>query len=283
MSVVIAPWLKGPDVLGAIESGARLGLSRQQMLQEAAQRGAELNLAASRLQQEGGQENANRAEREQQNAAANALNIAALKQSGLLGEQKNANAAALLEQRGGALDAREALDQARAEALERQKPVFSNTGGGLMQFDQSTGKWTLVPGSSKPAAVAKPDMETVSTKTAAVPETPAVPADVTSHFIRNLWPFGAHIPDTTNSPAIAAIPAQPERTITTKVPMGTGNSLLNVPAQTPAAPAAAPRTFTDKSGQKFIYSGTMDDPTQDTNAASWQIAPDAAPSEADTQ
>lgn len=231
--------------MDAIEQGTRLGLSRKQMLQEAAQKAAELNLQASRLQQEGGEENANRAERQSNESAANALRTAALKQAGVLGTQKLDNQALALGQRGDALDAREALDQAKAEALQRHKPIFSNTGGGLMQFNEDTGQWQKVAGSSKPPT---PEYQTTSTKYPAVPATDAVPADVTSHWIRNLNPFGPHIPDTTNSPAIPAQPAQPERTVSSRVPInaadslnqgGGGNSLLALPPSAPQIPQGA--------------------------------------------
>lgn len=244
-----APWLTPPNFQEALESGARLGLSRQQMLQEAAEHAAQLNLEASRLSQEGGEENANRAERQTNEQAANALRTAALQQSGLLGEQKNANTAAALEQRGGALDAREALDQARAEALERQKPIFSNTGGGLMQFDQSTGKWTLVPGSSKaPAAAKTQNMGTVKVPLDGSDETkgtidvpinsPAYKAwsqlkpTVTPGAPVTHW-FGADTPgqDVTNAPPSLGEFMRSPAAAGLNAPAG--NSLLNVPAAAP--------------------------------------------------
>lgn len=147
----IASWLLPTDVLGAIQGGARIGLSREQMIQDAKDKAAALALQRSELAARGDQENADRAQRGSEEAAANALRYAQLKQEGVLGGQRLQNQATALDQREGNLTAREALDNAKAEALQRQKPIFSNTGGGLMQYDEATGKWNLVPSSSKPA------------------------------------------------------------------------------------------------------------------------------------
>ncbi len=61
-----ASWLKAPDFTGVMEAGARLGLSRQQMLQEAGQHAADLALRASAA-------NADRQQAQAQFTAAQAL------------------------------------------------------------------------------------------------------------------------------------------------------------------------------------------------------------------
>jgi hypothetical protein len=143
--------LQPPDFIGAASAGSRAGLSMLQMIQDAKDKAAALALQRSEIASRAESEGANRAQRGSEDAAANALNYAQLKQQGILGTQKLQNQATALDQREGNLTAREALDNAKAESLQRQKPIFSNTGGGLMQFDENSGKWGLVPGSSKAA------------------------------------------------------------------------------------------------------------------------------------
>ncbi|MDE2098677.1 MAG: hypothetical protein KGL39_15590 [Patescibacteria group bacterium] len=122
------------------------------------------------------------------------------------------------------------------------------------------------------------------------PAVDAQPADITPAS-SGILGFGAH-PAVTNSPAI---PFQPEHTVTLKIPPGGSivdalrNVGLNAPAaalpatsgnvqteqQPPATGAAAPasaRTFTDKTGQTFIYTGNLADPSKDQNPNNWQVA-----------
>lgn len=229
---VIAPWLKGPDVIEAASSGARAGLSGGQMIQDALLHAAQLKLqrdemnqraaeAASALGQSGGLRTRELNIQENQDAAANALRSAALKQQGLYQNERTKNYA-------NAVDARTALDQARENALNNKRS-FMNTGGGLFAIGPD-GQPSLVPGSQKPPAPA------YEKTTEIIPGTDAKPADVTSHWFRNLNPFGAHIPDTTNS---VAIPATQPRKIERKVPISAADSLA-APSAVAALPSGAP-------------------------------------------
>lgn len=198
---VIAPWLSPQDFIGASSAGSRAGLSMLQMIQDAKDKAAALALQRDELASRGDQQNADRAQRGSEEAAANALRYAQLKQEGVLGTQKLQNQATALDQREGNLTAREALDNAKAEALQRQKPIFSNTGGGLMQYDEATGKWNLVPSSSKAA----PKQNEGSVKVPvdpAHPEQGSIDVPINSPLYQK-W-AGLKSTVTTNSPAIPA-------------------------------------------------------------------------------
>lgn len=94
--------------------------------------------------------------------------------------------------------------------------------------------------------------EEITEETPAQEATPAEPA--TSGFLGS--GIGA-------KPGVPASPGQPKRTVKRKVPLGT--------APPAAAPATAPngKPITDKQGKKWLYKGTMADPTQDRNPANW--------------
>jgi len=180
----IVPWLQPPDFIGAARAGAELGLSEAQMHQQAAEHAADLALKRDELSASMSQAaSAQRSHQEQQQAAL-ALREEALKQQGLLGQGR-------LQQESDEASAR--------NELEKAKPIFANTGGGLMQLDPVTKQWNLVPGS------VKPDMQTITTR---------VPPNVTpektipgAHF----WSADTVIPAVTNSPGY---------TISKRVPVG---------------------------------------------------------------
>src|SRR4051812_21601426 len=52
MSVIVAPWLRGTDVLGSMQAGGHLGLSARQADQRDAEMAMQAELAAQREQQQ---------------------------------------------------------------------------------------------------------------------------------------------------------------------------------------------------------------------------------------
>lgn len=173
---------------------------------------------------------------------------------------------------GNVLKALNAVPQA---GLNRNKAF--NLSPGSAHYD-ANGKLVV----ANPSAASGNAANLFDTVTEKYPAVPGTPADV-SPASNGILGFGAH-PAITNAPAIAAIP---ERTIIRKVPRGSILSALpdNAGAAQPttnSAPAAAPaagttppanaRTFTDKTGQTFIYTGNLADPSKDQNPNNWQVA-----------
>ncbi len=105
-----------------------------------------------------------------------------------------------------------------------------NAGNGLvLAHNKLTGDTQVI---NPERAVKSPQQfKTVSEK---IPATEEVPADVTTHRLHNLMPWGINIPPTTNSPAI---PAQRERTETYNIPIPIAPEVAPADvAPTPAAP-----------------------------------------------
>jgi hypothetical protein len=115
----IAPWLTPPDFLGASEAGARLGLSRQQMLEQADEHAADLALRADELRSNNSQVQAAQQQKQNQFNAGLQLRQAALKQQGLLDGER-------LQDEEGRTSAISALDAARTDALNRKKTLDSS-------------------------------------------------------------------------------------------------------------------------------------------------------------
>ena len=116
-SAFVPSWLNPPDFLGASESGARLGLTRAQMLEQAQEHADSLSASAAlerdRLASENARASAAQAENQKQFTAAQALKEAQLKQGGLLGSQR-------IQNQADAISAAAGLDAARIDALNRQ-------------------------------------------------------------------------------------------------------------------------------------------------------------------
>ena len=117
--VFFAPWTQAPDYLGASESGARLGLSQQEMQRQSDQHAAELALRADELSARMGQAAAERDQQQKQFDAGNALRTAALQQQGMLGTQRNQNIA-------DRITAAQALQKSRQDFLERNSNLNRN-------------------------------------------------------------------------------------------------------------------------------------------------------------
>jgi hypothetical protein len=124
--------------------------------------------------------------------------------------------------------------------------------------DTDEGKWYLHAADAleKRGETTKPDPTSFEEEKTVYPEvsgSPEIPA--TSGFLG----IGA-------KPAVPAVPSQPKREVTRKIPVGT--AAPTIPASTaPAAPTGKP--ITDKQGRKWLYKGTMADPTQDRDPANW--------------
>jgi hypothetical protein len=249
----VPPWIQQPDFIGAANAGAHIGLSAQEMQRQSDQHAAELALRADELAARMGQENASRAQEQNQFEAGNALREAAQRNSFLLGQQENQNTAT----RNAAVAE---LDREKVNQL-KDRGIFVNSGNGIFEKNPVTGKWSNVPGSTRPPAPVPVYVPPV----AAIPATEAQPADVTSHWIRNLIPFGAHVPDTTNSPAIEANPGRPA--IPGHYERMSAADALQTPVAAPAIPqpASGGVTIRDKAtGKTFIYSGNPADIPLDT-------------------
>jgi hypothetical protein len=121
MNTFVAPWLKPPDFLGAAEAGARLGLSRQQMLQQAAQHAATLAAEGQKAAAAQSMEQSRMRQASDQAAAANALREQAIKQAGVLGQGRLDTEGAAIQQRGDAASAVNALRQQQMKTAQADK------------------------------------------------------------------------------------------------------------------------------------------------------------------
>lgn len=249
--VFIPSWENPPDFLGASEAGARLNLSRQQILEQANEHAeslaAESALAHDRLSQQAAQ----RTQQVNQENAANALRTAALKQQGLLGFQR-------LQNESNSTSARDSLEKAKTDALTN-KPVFANTGNGLFTIDPVTKQWTKVPGTSRPAPTKYENQPTY------IPPVAAKDADITPASGGSWNPFNwdaGATPAVTNSPAISAAPGHwynkrvpiAEPSDDDSAPQPAANALIPPAAPSPAPDTTAPPiTATNpKTGEKMI-------------------------------
>lgn len=250
----IAPWTIPPDFIGAANAGAHIGLSQQEMQRQADQHAAELALRADELAARTAGANADRTQQQNQFDAGNALRETAQRSAFLLGQERNQNTAS----KDSAIAE---LNQGKLDEL-RKRGIFVNSGNGIFEKDPETGKWSNVPGSTRPPPLVPVYVPPV----AAVPPVEAQPADVTSHWIRNLIPFGNHVPDTTNSPAMPANPGRPAIPgHYDRVPASEALTAPGAAADTGLPPVAAPAsaggvTVRDNAtGRTFIYGGNPAD------------------------
>lgn len=196
----IVPWIQSPDFVGAARAGSEIGLSEAKMHQQAAQHAADLALRRDELSARMSQEASERAQQQKQAEAALALRESDLKMRGLLGQGR-------LDNQAEAISAR--------DALERSKPLFANTGGGLMQFNPDSKTWNKIEGTQRPPAQR---FESVPTYIPPVPAITGKEADVTTHPIYNFF-HGKDLPPTTNSPAIEGTPEIPGHWYNKRVPV----------------------------------------------------------------
>lgn len=120
----IAPWLQPTDFIGAMKSGADIGLSEAQMQQQAEQHAAELALRRDELSARMSEEQAQRQQTQGQENAASALRAAALKQAGILGTGRLANE---VDRTQGLLDTADTRNNLMQSKMDAQQQQFGET------------------------------------------------------------------------------------------------------------------------------------------------------------
>jgi hypothetical protein len=282
------PWIIPVDALSAARAGsaagdaqAQLGLSREQLAQSAEQHAAELALQRDDMMARTQAQGQAIQQRQRQQSAADELRQQAINQAGVLGQGRIGVEQQGVDQRADAASAADALRQQQQDAA-KNKPVETEQDRfnlekykGLQDEYQKTQQaynTALAATDTSPDVIKGLGSQLGSLKNQMTqiegsfqPQTPAVP------------------------PAAVALQAPQQGTVAT--PMGgapqtalagEGTALqppqVNGQAGLPdftgkpvGSGKPAPRTFTDKSGQKFIYTGSAADPSTDQNQANWQV------------
>lgn len=252
MTPIIAPWLKPVDFAGVAEAGARLGLSRQQMLQQAAEHSATLAAEGQRAAAEQDIANQKMQQQEQQMAAADALNAEKFKQGSLLGQERVDATNAATKQRGDAASAANLLHQQQLHqaAVDRENKF-------MQDYYQKEDKQTADEAKAKLKAPASPysawEKDQIFKSLMADPQNQTNLDVVLPKFRQYIGSGGANdaqVP--TPAPAAAALAPQPD---TSGLPDFTG-----VPTQS-ASPADSNgvRVREKATGKVFTYGGNAAD------------------------
>lgn len=264
---VIAPWLQPPNFMGAAEAGARLGLSRDEMLQQAAQHAAQLDVERQRINAETALRNQTLAQRNQNAQAALALREAAIRQAGILG-------AGRLSNQQESIDSAAALRKAQEEALQ-QKGQNLLEDRKNKEFDKEMG-WFRKNDADAAKAKALKDRADNTAAAAALRYSQPTAGMRDLIFKNSLGEGGTNFD--AGFAALNKYTGQPTATATTPGPSDAGLSLqtpspagMGLPDLTGTpAPATSSKSFTDKTGTTYIYTGTADDPTSDKNPDNWR-------------
>ena len=223
-----APWLQGTDAVGAMRSGAQLGLeARGQDLNEL-EAGDRLKLAYTHLAQQErdatllaqsklAQNNAALQLRAQQSDLMAQFHQQALEQakerSDALSDQSQARLEATQQHSGDMLDlAQQRLDLAKEGALAKGAPYVHEQGVGIYERDPDTGQWSQT--ATFPAKApkygakrVKVGMDGTVTDLTGDPDDPTVKQFIEEHQAQAAWVAAGH---TGPAPKPAAAPAADE-------------------------------------------------------------------------
>jgi hypothetical protein len=294
-SAFVPPWIIPVDALAAARAGsaagdaqAQLGLSREQLAQSAEQHAAELALQRddmmARTQEQGRALQA----RQQQQSAADALRQQSINQQGLLGQGRIGVEEQGVDQRANAASA---ADQLRQQQIDNQAKGLQDKidSSKTRQDDFSLQKYKGLQDQYQKTQQA---YNTALTSDSSPDQIKALGSQLGSLKSQMTAIESSFAPPPPAAPPAATSlqpQVQPQGTVATPMggapkatPAGAGTALQPPPVNGQAglpdftgkpvgAGKPAPKTFTDKSGQKFIYTGSATDPSTDQNPSNWQV------------
>lgn len=263
-----ASWLRAPDYLGASEAGARLGLSRQQMLEQADQHAAELALRADELRAENSRASSQRMQEQNNFNAGLDLRRAALKQQGLLGGER-------LQDEESRTSAISGLDQARTDALNR-KGLSDSVNSRVRQTSLQNLPELMAahPEMTKAEIFAsfpmlKPGDIPNPVKPAVKPVKPLFPQGVQDQLFKQLLANsrgGTNVDDAVSglkrymTPPDESAQQQPEPAAAESLAAPTAESVEGLDNLNPSAPQSSGVTVKENAtGKTFIYKGDPND------------------------
>jgi hypothetical protein len=265
---VIAPWLEPPNFLEASKSGAALAQQRRDMLERAAEHAAQIGLEHDRLGVESSiRAGALKQHNDQVNAAI-ALRQAALKQAGLLGQER-------IDNRAGEDSAIEGLKKAQQEAIER-KTALAKDPNAMSLKDEFA--WFDKQDAQRAKEKALADHNAAITA-AAASKASSIPAGLQSAIFTQLLKNstgGTNVNQALeglNNYKMPPAPAEDSASASLLAPTAAAETGGLPDYGTPAPAVDASKTFTDKTGTTYIYNGNADDPSTDKNPDNWQLHP----------